>query len=439
MEDVYMKSKYMIIISFDAVSSEDIEILKTLPNFKKIIDGGSLIKDVESVYPTLTYPAHATIVTGKYPKNHGIIDNTKFRVGDFNPNWYWYRKDIKGETLYDLAIEKGLSTCSLLWPVTGRSSIKYNLAEIFKVKPHQNQLIQSICAGSLFYQLELNNKFGHIRKGITQPALDDFVIEAAKYTINRYSPELMFIHFTDVDTKRHHHGATAQDAIDGLYRHDARLGEIIKALEEQKILSDTNIIALGDHSQLNANKIIKLNVLFKENNLISFNGKGKVSNYEALCKSLDGSAYIYLKNPKDERIKEKVDELLKGIQNNKAKPIEFVLKDNEILAAGADPNASFMVEANKNFYFVDDIDGDLIEDINENEVGVINHRHKATHGYSNKKENYGTFFIGYGKDFKNGIVLDKGKLINHGPTLAKVLGVELKNADGVVVKEILKN
>ena len=433
-----MKSKYMIIISFDAVSSDDLEILKTLPNFKKIIDGGSLIKNVESVYPTLTYPAHATIVTGKYPKNHGIIDNTIFNVGDFNPNWYWYRKDIKGETLYDLAKEKGLSTCSLLWPVTGRSSIKYNLAEIFKVKPHQNQLIQSICAGSLFYQLELNNKFGHIRRGITQPALDDFVIEAAKYTIDKYSPELMFIHFTDVDTNRHHHGYSGKEAIDGLYRHDKRLGEIIKVLEEKKILSETNIVALGDHSQIDVNKIIKLNLLFKENNLISLNGKGKVSDYEALCKSLDGSAYVYLKNPKDERIKEKVEELLKGVEENEAKPIEFILKDNEILAEGADPNASFMIEASKNFYFVDDIEGDLIEDINENEVGVIDHRHKATHGYSNKKENYGTFFIGYGKDFKKGIVLDKGKLINHGPTLAKVLGVELKDADGEAVEEILQ-
>jgi len=433
-----MKSKYMIIISFDAVSSKDIEILKTLPNFKKIIDGGSLINNVESVYPTLTYPAHATIVTGKYPKNHGIIDNTIFHAGDLNPNWYWFRKGIKGETLYDLAKKKGLSTCSLLWPVTGRSSIKYNLAEIFKVKPHQNQLIQSICAGSLLYQLELNNKFGHIRRGITQPALDDFVIEAAKYTIDKYCPELMFIHFTDVDTNRHHHGYCGKEAIEGLYRHDARLGEIIKALEEKNILNKTDIVALGDHSQIDVSKIIKLNILFKENNLISVNGKGKVLNYEAFCKSLDGSAYIYLKNPKDERIKEKVEELLKRVQENDAQPIEFILKDNEIIDEGADPNASFMIEASKNFYFVDDTEGELIENIKANEVGVINHRHKATHGYSNKKENYGTFFIGYGKDFKKGIVLDTGKLINHGPTLAKVLGVELKDVDGQVVEEILE-
>ena len=119
-----LKTKHLIIISFDAVSSEDVSKLKKLSNFKYLIDNGSLITNVESVYPTLTYPAHATIMTGLYPKNHGIVNNTLNKFSDLNPNWYWYRKYIKGKTLYDLAIEKGLTTASLLWPVSGRSKIK---------------------------------------------------------------------------------------------------------------------------------------------------------------------------------------------------------------------------------------------------------------------------------------------------------------------------
>ena len=64
-----MKNKYMIVISFDAVSCEDLEVLRKLPNFSKIIKEGALIKNVDSIYPSLTYPAHATIVTGRYPKS----------------------------------------------------------------------------------------------------------------------------------------------------------------------------------------------------------------------------------------------------------------------------------------------------------------------------------------------------------------------------------
>ena len=87
-----MKSEYVIVISFDAVSCEDLEVLSKLPNFSRVIKEGALIKNVESIYPSLTYPAHATIVTGKYPKNHGIINNTVRDFKSDNPEWYWYRK-----------------------------------------------------------------------------------------------------------------------------------------------------------------------------------------------------------------------------------------------------------------------------------------------------------------------------------------------------------
>ncbi|MBD7912430.1 MULTISPECIES: ectonucleotide pyrophosphatase/phosphodiesterase [Clostridium] len=433
-----MKGKYMIIISFDAVSSDDLAIMKKLPNFKRLMEEGSLIKDVESIYPTLTYPAHATIVTGKYPKNHGIVDNTIFKKGDFSPNWYWYRKYIKGETIYDLAKENGLKVCSLLWPVTGKSKIDYNLTEIFKTKPYHNQYIQSGTSGSLLFQLKLNKKFGHLRKGISQPALDNFVIESAKYVIEEYTPDLMLIHFTDVDTNRHHYGYKSREAMDGIVRHDIRLGEIIKILKNKGIYDETNIIALGDHSAIDANKIIKLNSLFREQGLITCTKDGKFKSYKAICKSLDGSAYIYLNNPKDLDVKREVENLLEDVVKMKEKPIEFILKDDEIEKVGADINASFMLEGSRGFYFVDDILGDVLEEIKEDEVGIVPHRYRGIHGYSPKKENYGTFFIGRGKDFKKGIVVKEGKLINHGPTLARILGVDLKDTDGEVVEEILE-
>lgn len=74
-------SKHLIVVSFDGLSTLDFEIIQSLPNFKKFIDESSYCKNVYSVYPTLTYPAHVTIVTGKYPKNHGIINNTLLQPG----------------------------------------------------------------------------------------------------------------------------------------------------------------------------------------------------------------------------------------------------------------------------------------------------------------------------------------------------------------------
>ena len=432
-----MESKYLIVISFDAVSSDDIDKLEKLDNFKYLMDNGSVIKNVESVYPTLTYPAHATIMTGMYPKNHGIINNTLNKFSDINPDWYWYRKYVKTKTLYDLASEKGLTTAALLWPVAGRSSINYNLAEIFAPKPWQNQLVMSALAGSLKYQLDLNKRFGHLRNGLSQPALDNFVHESVKYTIDKYKPNLLLIHYTDVDTNRHYHGYNSKEANDALLRHDKRLGEIIKALKDANIFEESTIVALGDHSALDGNYMIRLNSLFRENGLLKVNKKGIITSYKAVAKNCDGSSYVYLKDKNDTDTYKKVKELLENLKNSDKSPIDFILNSKEAEDEGADPNCSFMVEGNLNYYFVDETLGKVIEKVKENEVGKVPHRTKATHGYHPKKPNYNTFFMAFGKGIKKGVKIDGGKLINHGPTLAKILGVDLGKTDGEAEERIL--
>lgn len=60
-----MKSKRLIVISLDALGSTDFEMFSQLPNFKKFIDHAAFCRQVRSVYPSLTYPAHTTIVTGR--------------------------------------------------------------------------------------------------------------------------------------------------------------------------------------------------------------------------------------------------------------------------------------------------------------------------------------------------------------------------------------
>ena len=431
-----MESKYLIIISFDAVSSKDIDKLKELSNFKLLINNGSLINNVESIYPTLTYPAHATIMTGMYPKNHGIINNTLNNFSDNNPNWYWYRKYIKTKTLYDLASEKGLTTAALLWPVSGRSSINYNLTEIFAPKPYQNQFVMSALSGCIKYQLDLNKRFGHLRNGLTQPNLDNFVHESAKYTISKYKPNLLLIHYTDVDTNRHNHGYDSKEANEALLRHNERLGEIIKTLKEANIFEESTIVTLGDHSALDGDYMIRLNSLFREAGLLKVNEKGIIKSYKAVAKSCDGSSYVYLKDKNDKKTYEKVRKILDNLKSSKEAPIDFILNDKEAANEGADPNCSFMVEGNINYYFIDETLGSIIEKVDENDIGKVSHRTKATHGYSPKKHNYNTFFIASGKCIKKGLEINGGKLINHGPTLAKILGVSFEKTDGIIEDRI---
>ena len=70
-----MKSKRLIVVSLDALSSIDFDMFSKLPNFKKFIRHAACCRQVRSVYPSLTYPAHTSIVTGRTPAHHGIVNN----------------------------------------------------------------------------------------------------------------------------------------------------------------------------------------------------------------------------------------------------------------------------------------------------------------------------------------------------------------------------
>lgn len=425
----------LIVVSLDGLSSLDFEYIKTLPNFSEFIQSAAYCKQVYSIYPSLTYPAHTTIITGKYPKNHGVINNTLLQLGNDSPDWYWHRKHIKGETLYDSAIAKGMSTAALLWPVTARSKIKYNMPEIFANRPWQNQILVSLLNGSPYYQYRMNQKFGHLRKGKKQPDLDNFTHQSLLHTLRNNAPELTLVHYTDLDTMRHYSGFNSVEAFEALHRHDNRLGEIIKALKEEGIYEDSTIVVLGDHSSLDEDKIINLNILFKEKGWIS-QGEKDLMTYDVLCKNCDGSAYIYIKDRQNEQFKTEVRVLLEDF-NNQYNCIESIYTANEAAELGADPNCAFMLEAQRGYYFLDNIEGTVIRQIQPGEAGNVPHVTINTHGYSPFKKDYTTVFMAAGKGIRKGAVIEKMGLIDEGPTLACLLGLEMKEADGRVIYEFL--
>ncbi|MEW8987489.1 MAG: alkaline phosphatase family protein, partial [Bacillus sp. (in: firmicutes)] len=62
---------------------------------------------------------------------------------------------------------------------------------------------------------------------------------------------------------------------------------------------------------------------------------------------------------------------------------------------------------------------------------------KACHGYSPEKSDYNTLFIASGNGIRTGQVLTSMRLIDEGPTLARLIGLNLGAVDGKVLEELL--
>jgi predicted AlkP superfamily pyrophosphatase or phosphodiesterase len=426
-------TKYLFVISFDGLSTLDFDYISKLPNFKEYIKTASYCKKVYSIYPSLTYPAHTSIITGKYPKNHGIINNTLLQPQRSSPDWYWQRRFIKGDTLYDIAIKKGMKVAALLWPVTGKSKIQYNMPEIFANRSWQNQIMVSLLNGSPLFQIDINSKFGHLRKGKKQPELDNFTHASFIHTIKQKKPDISLVHYTDLDTMRHLYGFNSKEAELALQRHDIRLGNIIKTLKQTGIYEESTVILLGDHSSLDEERIIYLNTLLSKKGYVDVDSKGNIKDYRAIAKSCDGSSYIYVKD------KALIDKVKKVIQdfNLMHNCLEDIYTTSKAKEMGADTDCALMLEAKKGYYFLDELNEEVIKKFELNDVGRSGVT-KSTHGYSPHKPNYTTVFMASGKGIVKGKVIDEMNLIDEAPTMAKLLGIEMRDVDGRVIKEFLK-
>ena len=423
----------LIMISLDAVGARDIPYLCTLPNFGKLWKRGAKCAHVRSVYPSITYPAHVSIVTGKKPVNHGVINNTLLQPMRPSPDWMWQRKYVKGTTLYDEAMKKGWKVASLLWPVTAKSRITYNLPEVLANRPWENQIMVSALNGSPLYELELNKKFGSLRDGVHQPALDNFVHASALHTIAKYNPEMVLIHFTDVDTNRHIYGLDHEKVTEAMMRHDKRLGELMDMLEATGDMDKTTVVILGDHCQFDTERVVYLNFLLKQEGFLEADGD-KITDYIYISKNCDGCTYIY-ENPKRRATEEEFEKLTNLLEKCKEDPlygIDRIFTGKEAGALGADDTCVFLVEAKAPVFYLDYCHT-LTESVSEMKKGKM----RGTHGYLPDKPDYETFFMAFGYGIREGVEVPSMNLYDEGPTLAKIIDVMLPDTDGKCIDEIL--
>ena len=62
---------------------------------------------------------------------------------------------------------------------------------------------------------------------------------------------------------------------------------------------------------------------------------------------------------------------------------------------------------------------------------------RATHGHHPAKGVQPTFFA-FGPDIEEGVVIENARLVDEAPTIARALGLEMKDVDGRVIEEIYK-
>src|SRR5580658_8304759 len=113
--------KHVIVISVDGFRPDFyLDSSWQAVRIRERMAGGTYTLGENSVFPSMTYPSHTTMVTGVQPAVHGIYYNTG--PGE---KIYWNDSSIKVPTLWAAAEQKGMVVASLLWPVSADAPVQY--------------------------------------------------------------------------------------------------------------------------------------------------------------------------------------------------------------------------------------------------------------------------------------------------------------------------
>ena len=430
-----MKRK-LIIISNDALVREDMEYLKTKPCIKELIENGSFVESLKTVYPSITYCCHASMLTGAYPDKTGVYNNELDAVND--RNWTWERKYIKVKTLIDAFKEKGMTTANVFWPVLGNdANVDYNIPEYWSQNDNDplvdafsrmgtsKQVIDEIVKPNLYY-IE-----GHQRQ---HPYADEFVFSCARDMLLKYKPDLLVVHPAGIDGLRHAKGIFNDYVTEQLDYTYYWIEKIVRAVKENGDFENTDIILTSDHGQMDIKRWCHPNVLLREMGMLDVDESGKKAiNVKAYIKAVGGSAQIFITDKSNCEIKDKIYSVFSEYAKTKMYGFERIYTKQEAeIEEHLSGDFDFVLESDGYTAFGGNVSGTYYTsyDLSDYRTG------RGAHGYHPDKGPQPCMVM-YGPDFKRGVKVDRRNTIDMVATIAKIFDLDMPDVDGLPIEDVI--
>ena len=424
------QNEHVILISVDGMVPDYYTAPEKLglrvPTLSMMKAGGAYADGVEGVHPTVTFPAHTTLVTGVRPALHGIVQNRIFEppTDPQTRAWYWYARDLKTETLWTAAKKAGLVTAAVHWPVTVGADITYNCPEIYEpgVSPQTwKEMEKSATPG--FLEAALGTDKG---AGLNT---DEKITRLSEYVIKSHKPNLLLVHLIELDGVHHRNGPRTKEGIDEAQKQDAYIGRIIDATKQAGTFEKTTFFVVSDHGFASISKGFSANVVLAKEGLITVDTNGKAVAWKAAAWPAGGSCAIVVKDPNDKQTEAKVTEIFSKIAREAGSPIKQVTTRSELKKMGAIPQAALMLEAAPGYSFNEFHTGEIVRPNAET--------YKGTHGYLPTSNEMRASLIVYGLRAKKGGHVTLAKMIDSAPTIAELLKLKLPGAEGKALKSLV--
>ena len=380
--------------------------------------------------PSITWINHTTIVTGVRPEKHGVLYNGLLIRGDEGKpprieQWADKQRLVRVPTLYDLAFKAGLKTAQVDWvAITNSGTINW---DFYEIPGPDDAVSQELIAKNLVTRDEVAT----FTKGKDITWRDMIWTRAAVHIIKEHKPNLLLFHPLTTDAVNHRYGPGTTASLAAYAYADSMVAELLRAVEEAGLKERTTVFVVTDHGFKHVKRVILPNVALRKAGLIRAAGP-TVAGCDAYVMAQGGMAMAYITS--------------KAKHNATLPQLREMLGKLEGVARVVEPRDYHTLgmptpEANQGA-------GELVLFAKEGYAFQASHTGDAevadpgtylgTHGYLNTDPQLDGIFIAWGAGIKRGVKVDRVRNIDLAPTAARLMGLEMKNADGRVLTEMLR-
>jgi len=415
--------KHVVVVTIDGLVPDsythpDAHGLK-VPTLRSLAARGASSDGALSVFPSVTYPAHTSIASGVVPARHKVFTNATFDPLEKNQGaWRWYAEDVPVPRVWDVAFEAGYRTALVDWPVTVGEKATYHVPEFWRAKqPDDVKLIRALSTPGLLESV--SDAYPGFKAGFrAQDVTDEAGTDIAEYLLLHARPHLMFLHIWQVDAAQHHDGLWSSEALAAIENADRQLARLLAAIERAGITQDTVLVVVSDHGFANVSRCVNPRALLREAGLFSLDAAGKPTAWQADVLSSSGTAYVYLNDPHDAALEQRVRQIFEDAQKGGKSGIARIFSAAEVRSLGGDPGAFLALEAEVGTYFGSSRDA--------YETPAT---YKGVHGYDPNRPEMQASLIVAGTGVRH-VQLEDARLIDVAPTVADLLGLTLAKTDG---------
>lgn len=397
------------------------------PNLQHLKDSGVYAaKGLTSVFPSVTFPSHTTMVTGAYPARHGIYYNIAF--GGKKGHWYWEEGQIRSKTLWDAVAAAGMTAGAVMWPVTVGAPIAYNFPERRPEAGETGDLLSIkrpfITPASLLQDMARVTGKDLVAADLGQKNFSQSKATAliASYMIKTYKPNLLAIHFLGIDHAEHAHGTDGPQIREMVRVVDSLVGTILQAIREAGIDGSTAVIITGDHGHVNTKATFAPNVYLSRHHWV------EARTWKAKFHADGGSAFLYLGKNSGGNMLDSVRSVIE--HTPEYRDGLFRILDRKTLdRMGANPEVALGLAMKEGYVATDRSDGKVL---------VPTHGQRSTHGYDPVYPSMHTSFIAVGAGIDGHHNIEGMGIEDIAPLVARLLDLDFEAPDGTLVPGILK-